>query len=315
MRIAVVIPCYRTGDAVLSVLGRIDVQVAAIYVVDDACPQHTGDRVEQVCIDPRIKVLRHEQNQGVGGAVVTGIRAALADGADIIVKIDGDGQMDPGLIGKFVEPIRLRRADYCKGNRFYKLEYLESMPKLRLFGNTVLSFVSKMSTGYWSVMDPTNGYVAMHAKIAAELPLDKLSKRFFFESDLLFRLNIMRAVVEDVPMQAVYADEISNLSVRRVVWEFSGLYLNRFFKRLFYSYFLRGFNAASVMFLAGSVLSLAGSGFGAWQWYHNSAAGVFSSAGTVMLAVLPIVLGFQLLLTAVQIDIQSEPRLPVHPKL
>ncbi|MDT4331162.1 glycosyltransferase family 2 protein [Methylomonas sp. MED-D] len=315
MRIAVVIPCYKTGAEVLRVLTRIGPQVSAIYLVDDACPERTADWVEQHLSDPRLRILRHAKNQGVGGAVISGIRAALADHTDIIVKIDGDGQMDPALIDKFVEPIRLGRADYCKGNRFYRLDYLHGMPTLRLLGNTLLSFIAKMSTGYWNIMDPTNGYVAIHAKIAEELPLDKLSRRFFFESDLLFRLNVMRAVVEDVPMRAVYANEVSNLSIGRIVFEFSGLYLNRFFKRLFYSYFLRGFNAASIMFISGSILFGGGALFGAWHWYHNSMAGVLSSAGTVMLAVLPIVLGFQLLLGAIQIDIQSEPRLPIHGKL
>lgn len=315
MRIAVVIPCYRTGPAVLTVLAGIGPKVSSIFLIDDACPEGTADLVESTCRDPRLTVIRHQRNRGVGGAVVSGIRAALADGAEVIVKIDGDGQMDPALIDKFIEPIRLGRADYCKGNRFYRLDYLHDMPTMRLMGNTVLSFVAKMSTGYWNVMDPTNGYLAIHGKVAGELPLAKLSRRFFFESDLLFRLNVMRAVVEDIPMRAVYADEVSNLSIRRVVIEFPRLYLNRFLKRLFYNYFLRGFNAASIMFLTGSALMCGGAGFGAWHWYHNSLAGVFSSAGTVMLAVLPIVLGFQLLLGAVQIDIQSEPRLPIHSKL
>src|SRR5690606_32001950 len=150
--------------------------------------------------DPRVRVIRHASNLGVGGAVITGYQAAIADGMDILVKLDGDGQMDASLIPDFIEPIINGEADYTKGNRFFDLEELRSMPRIRLIGNAVLSFMTKFSSGYWNLFDPTNGFTALHADVARYLPLSKISKRYFFESDMLFRLNTLRAVVHDIPM-------------------------------------------------------------------------------------------------------------------
>lgn len=123
----------------------------------------SGEYVKAHCTDPRVTVVKHEKNKGVGGAVMTGYRAAIADGAKVIVKIDGDGQMDPSLLREFVMPILGGEADYTKGNRFYDLSNISRMPAMRLFGNAGLSFLAKLSTGYWNIFDPTNGYTAIHA--------------------------------------------------------------------------------------------------------------------------------------------------------
>ena len=215
--IAAVIPCFRVKHAILGVLAAIPRSVDRIYVVDDACPDGSGDAVASGCRDPRVRVLRHERNQGVGGATLTGYRAALADGATVIVRLDGDGQMDPALIPRLLRPIQDGEADYAKGNRFFELEGLRPMPPLRLLGNSLLSFASKLSSGYWNVFDPTNGFTAIHAAVLRQLPQDKLARDWFFESDLLFRLGTIRAVVCDVPMPARYDGETSSLVIRRVV--------------------------------------------------------------------------------------------------
>lgn len=216
-RICVVIPCFRVRRHILPLLARMGPEVFRIYVVDDACPEQTGRYVQEEARDPRIRVLHHDANQGVGGAVMTGYRAALQDGADVVVKVDGDGQMDPALIGTFVAPILSGRADYTKGNRFFDIEHVRAMPVARLLGNAALSFMTKLSSGYWHVFDPTNGYTAVHARVLALLPLEKISRRYFFESDMLFRLGTYRAVVADIPMKAVYGDESSQLRIARVV--------------------------------------------------------------------------------------------------
>src|SRR5690606_26734158 len=135
---------------------------------------------------PRVRVLNHAENGGVGAAVVTGYEAALAEGADIVVKIDGDGQMDPALIADFVRPLLAGDADYTKGNRFYDIASLQEMPKLRLAGNAVVSLICKIASGYWHVMDPTNGYTAIHRTALSALPLRKIDRGYFFESDMLF---------------------------------------------------------------------------------------------------------------------------------
>lgn len=165
---------------------------------------------------------------------MTGYRAALKDGIDIIVKIDSDGQMDPALIIDFVGPIVDGEADYTKGNRFFELEKVKSMPRIRLIGNAILSFMCKLSSGYWNLFDPTNGFTAIHADVARRLPFNSISKRYFFESDILFRLNTLRAVVIDIPMEAEYGDEISNLKISRIVGEFLVKHSKNFIKRIFY---------------------------------------------------------------------------------
>ena len=172
------------------------------------------------CTDARVIVLRNPQNLGVGGAVLTGYRAAIEAGADVIIKIDGDGQMDPGLIPTFIAPIIAGEADYTKGNRFFDLEEIRAMPRVRLIGNAALSFMTKLSSGYWNLFDPTNGYTAIHAHVARHLPFEKISSGYFFETDMLFRLNTLRAVVIDVPMDAKYGDEVSNLKISKTAGKF-----------------------------------------------------------------------------------------------
>ena len=309
--IAVVIPCYETRRQILHVIAGIGANVARIYVVDDACPQRTGDLVEQSAGDPRVRVLRHDRNTGVGGAVVTGYRAALADGAEIVVKIDGDGQMDPAQMGRLVAPIAMGTADYTKGNRFYDYALLQQMPRVRLLGNALLSLVNKISSGYWNVMDPTNGYTAIHRIALAALPLARIDRGYFFESDMLFRLYTVRAVVRDVPLPARYADEKSNLRIGRVLCDFPMKYAAATFKRVLYAYFLRDFNAGTLQLASGLVLVTFGVVFGAWKWITLSIEGFTATSGTVMLAALPILIGVQLLLGALQFDIQNVPRAPL----
>jgi len=281
--------------------------------VDDACPDNSGAVAEEAAqTDPRVRVLRHAVNQGVGGAVVTGYQQALADGADIIVKLDGDGQMPPEQIRELIEPLLRGEADYVKGNRFFHLEDLRSMPRIRLFGNAGLSFLSKLSSGYWNLFDPTNGFTAIHRTAAEILPLGKLSKRYFFESDMLFRLNSVRAVVLDIPLKAVYADEESNLNIGQSLAKFPLLHLRNFGKRLFYNYFLRDFNLASLNLVVGCLFIAFGVIFGSIRWIHGYEMNLVASPGTVMLAALPVVLGWQSLLSFLSFDISNIPRRPLQ---
>jgi len=259
-----------------------------------------------------VTVVRNEQNLGVGGAVLRGYQEAIRNGADVIVKIDGDGQMDPSLIQGFVGPILAGEADYTKGNRFFNLERIGEMPPMRLFGNAVLSFMTKLSAGYWDLFDPTNGYTAIHADVARRLPLDKISKRYFFETDMLFRLNIVRAVVVDIPMDARYADEVSNLRISRIAREFLAKHARNFFKRLFYNYYLRDLSLASLELPLGCSLLLFGTVFGGWHWILSIYAGAAATAGTVMLSALPVLMGLQLILAFLSFDIASVPRRPIH---
>lgn len=310
--IAVVIPCYKVKDRVGRVLQRIGDEVSQIYVVDDRCPEGTGEFVERnFSNDRRIQVLYHAENQGVGGATLTGFLAAADAGADIIVKVDGDGQMDPALIPMFVKPIALGIADYTKGNRFFDVEALTQMPALRLFGNAALSFVSKVSTGYWHTFDPTNGYLAIHREVLRALPVEKIERRYFFESDILFRLNLVSATVMDIPIQSIYSDEVSGLNPIKEIGRFSFKHFRNLFKRIFYNYFLRSFSVASIELLLGTLLILFGTMFGIANWSAETEA----TAGTVMLAALPILIGVQLVLAFLNFDIQSVPKQAIHPRI
>ena len=313
--IGVVVPCYKSKDLILDVLAEVPDQVEKIYVVDDYCPEFTGKWVEQNTTDKRVNVIYHETNKGVGGAVITGFRAALEDGVEIVVKVDSDGQMDLALLPKFVQSIQMGKADYVKGNRFFNFEDSRQMPKDRLLGNIGLSFFTKLSSGYWSIMDPTNGYIAIHIKVIQQLPLDKINEGFFFESDMLFRLNTIRAVVKDIPMQARYGKEKSNVPVVWSFFEFFYLNCNRFVKRILYNYLLRDFNPASLLFIFGIIFFIFGITFGAYAWIKSIIDGVIATSGTVMLSALPVILGFQMLLSAFQYDVANEPTSPIFPDL
>ncbi len=314
--IAVVIPCYRVADKIIDVVSSIGPEVDAIICVDDGCPDASGKLVSETFSDnPRVSVVSHKSNRGVGAAVVTGYRVALEQGVEIIVKLDGDGQMDARLIGRIVAPIIAGEADYTKGNRFHSPESVGNMPWARVVGNAGQSFFAKLSTGYWRVFDPANGFTAIHAKVAKSLPLDKLSERYFFETDMLFRLSTLRAVVVDVPMNAIYGNETSGLSLLHSLATFPFQHGVNFIKRLVYSYFLRDFNMASVNLVLGIPMVSFGLTFGAAVWRQSIVEDSFASSGTVMLAALPIIVGTQLLLNFLACDIESQPSDPIHRRL
>ena len=315
MRIAVAIPCYKVRSQVLKVIQAIPSNIDRIYAVDDECPESSGKHIEQNTTDNRVNVIYHPINKGVGGALITAYKQALEDGMDIVVKIDGDGQMDPRLISHFINPIIEGRADYTKGNRFFRLESLKGMPKMRLFGNAALSFMTKASCGYWNIMDPTNGYTAIHCSVLRELPLDKISNRYFFETDMLFRLNTLRAVVVDIPMDSVYEDEVSNLKITTVLPEFFKKNISRLFRRYGYNYWLRDFNIASIYSILSVLLISVGILFGLSHWFQGVKNGEFSSSGTVMLAALPIILGVQFLIAFLDFDMNRIPYEPISSKL
>lgn len=312
MKTCVIMPAYQVDAHILSVLEAISDDVDRIYVVDDCCPSGSGDLVESQCTDDRVIVLKNTTNLGVGGAVMAGYRQGLEDGMDIFVKIDGDGQMDPQLLPKFVAPIVQGEADYTKGNRFYFLASLEGMPTIRKLGNAMLSLINKFTSGYWDIMDPTNGYTAIHKTALEHLPLEKINNRYFFESDMLFRLGTLRAVVKDIPMDAVYGNEKSSLKISDTLVKFVPLYIKSFWKRIFYAYFLRDFNVASLEMIVGTLLFVFGLIFGASSWINASGVDEFASTGTVMLAAVPLIMGFQLLLSALHYDISNIARVPLQ---
>ncbi len=203
-------------------------------------------------------------------------------------------------------------ADYTKGNRYLHARQLCSMPLLRRIGNLGLSFLTKLASGYWNIFDPTNGYTAIHASLIPLLNEDGIGRRYFFESSMLLELSLLRAVVRDVYIPARYGDETSNLSIVKTLRQFPAALAKGFCRRLWIQYFVRDFSIASLYAIAGLALLLAGGLFGAIHWCSSAQQGVATPTGTVMLAALPVLLGIQLLLQAVSLDIQNQPTHCLH---
>lgn len=306
--IAVVIPCYRVREQILPLLERIPDFVDKIYCVDDACPDGSGDLIESAVKQKRVILLRNPDNKGVGGAVIKGYEQAIEDGMDIAVKLDGDGQMDPALIRHFITPIIAGTCDYTKGNRFFRIKDVKSMPGMRLFGNAALSFFSKLSSGYWQIFDPANGYTAVHTVILRNIPLEHVRRRFFFESDMLYQLGSLRCVVKDIPMKALYGEEESSLRISKIFLPFLWGHIRNAGKRIFYNYILRDFNLASIELILGIILLAFGLVFGLSQWGHSLATNEPATAGTVMLSALPLIISVQFILSFLNYDIQNTPR-------
>jgi hypothetical protein len=211
-----------------------------------------------------------------------------------------------------VNPIWRGEADYVKGNRFLHARRLKQMPRSRRVGNVCLSFLAKFASGYWSVFDPTNGYVAIHAAVILLLDQERIHPRFFFEQSMLLELGLNRAVVRDVYLPARYGEKVSSLSEKRAAVEFPPLLFAAVLRRWVIQYFVRDFSAVSLFLIAGVLATSFGALWGVYHWYTSARMGVTASTGTVMIAVLPIILGIQLLLQALVMDIQNTPQQPLH---
>ena len=310
--IAVVIPCYRVEPEISAVLAAVPGYVRHILVIDDASPDRTAELVADAAkSDSRIELIRHAKNLGVGGALKTGFARALELGAQVVVKLDGDGQMDATHLPGLLVPLLKGQADYTKGNRFRDFQALQRMPLVRRIGNMGLGFLSKVATGYWNLFDPTNGYVAIHADALAQLPLERVDNSYFFETSMLAHLYLSGAVVRDVPMPARYRGETSSLSVRRTLLEFPLKLLRTFLRRILLKNLIYDFSMESVYLLAGLPLLLFGLVFGGIKWVSYASQGIPAPTGTVMLPTLSVLLGIQFLIAAIEIDIRSTPKEPL----
>lgn len=308
--IAVVIPCFRVQDRLQAAVADLPAFVDAIVLVNDACPFGSAEAIARIS-DPRVVTLRHEVNQGVGGAMVTGYQHCLERGYDIVVKFDGDGQMAGADMTRLLQPLLDGRADYTKGNRWVRTSGLRKMPPLRRLGNLGLSFLAKAASGYWNVFDVNNGYVAIERTALDLIEFRRISRRYFFENSMLIHLNFIRAVVVDIPLPSRYGDEASSLSLARTFFEFPLYLIRGFLRRIWWRYFVFEFSILAIYLLLGLLLLSFGTIFGALEWWRSVASGVPATGGTVMLAGLPVLAGLQLLLQAVMLDIVSVPLRPL----
>lgn len=311
LQIFVVIPAYKASWSIMGVLARIGPEIHTIYVVDDACPQATGQHVLAHNKDPRVHVLFNQENKGVGGATKAGYVAALQGGADIIVKIDSDGQMAPEILLQIAGPVIRSEADYSKGNRFWNVEDVRAMPPVRIIGNAAVSFFSKISTGYWRLFDPANGYTAISASALRSLPLHKIADRYFFESDMLFRLALAHRRVADVPMTAVYGEETSGLKIGHTLFTFLGRYAKNTFKRIALEYAIRDFNVASMALLVALTTLPWGLLHGVWMLVSGWMSGEPSQTGSIVLTAILLIVGYVSLMNFFAFDYAKSPILSV----
>ena len=305
--IAVVIPAHNEEAFIRAVIETIPPFVDHIIVVDDCSGDKTAE-VVQSCVDRRVELHRTPQNQGVGAATILGYRTALERGSQVIVKMDADGQMSPEYLPALLDAIVESDYDYAKGNRFLHPKSLPNMPKVRLLGNIALTFMTKLASGYWQLFDPQNGFTAINAETVRRLNLDAVHERFFFENDMLVQLSLCDARVKDVPIPATYGDEVSSLNPLRIILSFPLLLFHRFWRRIWHNYVVRDFSPVALFLILGLPLLAWGTAFGLYTWIRSAITDEFASTGTVMLSVLPFVLGFQLLLQAIVLDIQNSPK-------
>lgn len=306
--IAAVVPAYKEERMIATVIETMPDYVDHIVIVDDCSPDDTSGVVARLA-DDRVTLIRHEVNQGVGGAIVTGHKAAMALGSDVNVIMAGDAQMDPNHLPDLLDRVTRDGYGFAKANRFFAPESFEGMPNYRVFGNIVLSFMTKLASGYWNLFDPQNGYTAVRTEVLKRVPLDRVSRRYSFENDLLIHLNILQVGAVDVPIPAVYADEVSSIRLSKVVPELLNLLVRGFWRRIWYRYVLWSFSPIALLLVLGLGLFTIGAVIAIWVCFQV-ASSVIATAATVMLAALPLMIGTQLLVSALQLDIQASPSEP-----
>lgn len=305
--ISVVIPAFDVEGLIENVLKGIPEFVDSIIVVDDCSSDGTYCQITN-SVDPRVIAIRNKKNQGVGGATLAGFERALQMGAAIVVKMDGDGQMDPRYLPDLLDPLIEEGYAYTKGNRFLHSKELSRMPKHRLFGNFVLTFLMKLTSGYWTIFDPQNGYVAIKGEILRLLEVEKITKRYFFENDILIQLNIHHYRVKDISMPAIYGEEKSSMKISLILLSFPVYLFKRFLYRIYQKYVLRDFSPIAIFLFFGALMLLWGGAFGLYTWFKSITLNEVATTGTVMLSVLPFLVGFELILQAIILDINSTPK-------
>lgn len=303
LRVAVVVPAHNEERLIATVVTTSPELVDHILVVDDASTDDTSSAAAAVG-DGRTEVIRLAQNEGVGGAILAGHRRALELGADVSVVMAGDAQMDPDYLPALLDPIADGEAQFTKANRFYDVGSFEGMPRHRVFGNIVLSFLTKAASGYWGLFDPQNGYTAIHRSALERVPLDRIAKRYEFENDLLINLNILRVPARDVPVPARYGDEVSGMRLHRVAPRLLMKLWRGFWHRIWWKYVLQSFSAVALLLFAGLGCIFFGLVVGVFV-IVNTLGPEEASAGTVLLAVAPILTGLHFLISALMLDIQE----------
>jgi glycosyltransferase involved in cell wall biosynthesis len=305
LKIAAVVPAYNEEKLIGTTIGTMPDFVDLIVVVNDCSTDETSKRARNSG-DPRVHVLDHETNTGVGGSILDGHALAMELGADVNVVMAGDAQMDPVYLPDLLDPIADHGYEFTKANRFFSRTSLTGMPKTRLIGSIVLSFATKVSSGYWNLFDPQNGYTAVRTSTLRRLDLNQVARGYEFENDLLIWLNIANARAKDIPIPARYGEEVSSMRLHRVAPRIASLLFRGFWRRMLLKHVLASFSPVALLFFTGLALVTFGLLVGVWVLYETLGPPV-ASTGTVLLSVAPLLTGIHMLVSALLLDIQSTP--------
>lgn len=305
-KVGVVVPAYNEEEFIGKVIETIPSFVDKIIVVDDRSEDNTVRAVKKIVesLKDKLVMIQHEENNGVGASIVTGYKKALKEGLDIVVVMAGDGQMNPDDMGKLLNPIVDSDMDYVKGNRLLTEDVRKIMPGIRYFGNSLLTILTKIASGYWHVMDPQCGYTAISSRILRIIPVDRIYPRYGFPSDLLVVLNVYNARVKDVPVKPIYGEEKSGIKLHSYIPAVSFLLAKRFFWRLKEKYLMRDFHPLIFFYMMGLTLLPLGILLGLFLIYVKYIAhGIITTPSVVLCAILTIT-GLQSLFFGMLFDIE-----------
>ena len=306
-RVAAILPCYNEEKLIGKTIETMPKFVDHIIAVDDKSTDKTWKVIQAIAKKNKKVIPVHlEVNQGIGGAYINGFKEALGKNADLIFTMAGDAQCNQDFMPNMIDTLLDNNLDYVKANRFVHLEELKQMPAFRRVGNTIITILTKFSSGYYSIFDSQNGYGVFTRKALEKLPFSHIGRRYDYENTLLIALSIMGAKIKDEPVPAIYGDEVSTIPVFKTTLRALKVVWLGFWKRMYNKYILINFHPIALFLLSGILLFLIGLGFGVFLAADRILFGTSPSTGTVMLSVLPIILGFQLLLTAITMDMNNE---------
>jgi glycosyltransferase involved in cell wall biosynthesis len=303
-RVAVVVPAHDEEGLIGGTLATIPEFVDRIYVVDDFSQDATAERAHEAG-DPRVEVISHAQNEGVGAAIVTGYKRALAEGMDVVCVMAADGQMDPADLEQLAGAVARGEVDYAKANRLFTGQAWQLMPRHRYLGNAVLSMLTKIASGYWHVADSQSGYTAISRELLERLDLDRVYRRYGFPNDMLVHLNVWNARVRDFPSRPIYGQgERSGIRLSRVVPTIAWLLLKGFFWRLREKYVIRDFHPLVFFYVFGILLTLAGLVLGVVETVLRLMGNELTTPTMILVALL-LISGSQFTLFAMWFDMES----------
>jgi glycosyltransferase involved in cell wall biosynthesis len=304
-RVAVVVPAHDEEALIGRTLAEIPAFVDRVYVVDDHSTDATAERARAVG-DPRVEVIGHDRNLGVGAAIVTGYKRALDERVDVTAVMAADGQMDPSDLETLVGAVARGDVDYAKANRLFTGQAWELMPRHRYLGNAILSMLTKIASGYWHTADSQSGYTAISRQMLQQLDLDRIYRRYGFPNDMLVHLNVWNARVRDFPSRPIYnVGERSGIKLWRVIPAIAWLLFKGFFWRLREKYVIRDFHPLVFFYALGIVMTTIGLVLGAWVAVERIFLGGDITAGTATLVALLLISGTQFTLFAMWFDMES----------